>query len=51
EAGRLLYCHANTVRYRLRKVEALTGRSLSAPQTVAELGLAVRAVRLEAAEE
>ncbi|MDT0407455.1 MULTISPECIES: PucR family transcriptional regulator [Streptomyces] len=50
-AGRLLYCHPNTVRYRLRKVEALTGRSLSAPQAVAELGLAVRAIRLEATEK
>jgi DNA-binding PucR family transcriptional regulator len=39
-------CHENTIRYRLRRVEALTGRSLSSPRAVAELCLALEAVRL-----
>jgi hypothetical protein len=40
-----LYVHSNTVRYRLRRVEELTGRSLSDPHTVAALGAALLAVR------
>lgn len=40
-AGRV-FRHANTVRYRLRKLEELTGRSLSHPNDVTELALAVR---------
>jgi hypothetical protein len=40
-----LYVHANTVRYRLRRVEELTGRSLSDPHTVADLGAALLAAR------
>jgi DNA-binding PucR family transcriptional regulator len=35
-----LCCHANTVRYRLRRIEKRTGRSLSRPRDVAELCLA-----------
>jgi PucR C-terminal helix-turn-helix domain/GGDEF-like domain len=35
-----IFCHPNTVRHRLRRVEELTGRSLSAPVDVAELCLA-----------
>ena len=35
-----LFCHPNTVRHRLRKIEKLTGRSLSRPRNVAELCLA-----------
>jgi DNA-binding PucR family transcriptional regulator len=35
-----LSCHPNTVRHRLRKIEKLTGRSLSRPRDVAELCLA-----------
>jgi sugar diacid utilization regulator len=45
-AAAKLYCHPNTVRHRLRRVEALTGRSLSDPRAVAELCLALEAVRL-----
>ena len=35
-----LFCHPNTVRHRLRRIEKLTGRSLSRPRNVAELCLA-----------
>jgi DNA-binding PucR family transcriptional regulator len=34
-----LACHPNTVRYRLRRIEQRTGRSLSRPRDVAELCL------------
>ena len=34
-----LYCHPNTVRYRLRRIEKRTGRSLSRPRDLAELCL------------
>ena len=40
-----LYCHPNTVRYRLRRLEERTGRSLTNPREVAELVLALEAVR------
>jgi hypothetical protein len=36
----LLCCHPNTVRYRLRRIEKRTGRSLSRPRDIAELCLA-----------
>ncbi|MGI5135341.1 MULTISPECIES: PucR family transcriptional regulator [unclassified Streptomyces] len=39
-----LHCHSNTVRYRLRKLEDLTGRSLQTPGDTAELVAALRAV-------
>ncbi|HTU76919.1 MAG TPA: helix-turn-helix domain-containing protein [Trebonia sp.] len=42
-AGAALYCHPNTVRYRLRRIEAGTGRTLSSPGDIAELVTAVRA--------
>jgi sugar diacid utilization regulator len=42
-AGAALFCHPNTVRYRLRRIEEATGRSLSAPMQLAELVTAVRA--------
>jgi hypothetical protein len=42
----LLYCHRNTVRYRLARVEALTGRSLKKPRAIAETLMAVQAYRL-----
>jgi sugar diacid utilization regulator/uncharacterized protein YoaH (UPF0181 family) len=35
-----LYCHPNTVRHRLRRIEKHTGRSLSRPRDLAELCLA-----------
>jgi hypothetical protein len=39
-AAKRLFCHPNTVRHRLRRLEACTGRSLDEPRWVAELGLA-----------
>ncbi|MEV6054464.1 helix-turn-helix domain-containing protein [Streptomyces sp. NPDC052107] len=39
-----LHCHSTTVRYRLRKLEDLTGRSLQTPGDTAELVAALRAV-------
>jgi hypothetical protein len=44
-AADLLFCHPNTVRYRLRRIEQCTGRSLSRPRDVAELCLAVEVHR------
>jgi hypothetical protein len=44
-AGAKLFCHPNTVRHRLRRIETLTGRSLSDPLAIAELCLALEAVR------
>ncbi|MHB8669938.1 MAG: PucR family transcriptional regulator [Acidimicrobiales bacterium] len=41
-----LYCHRNTVLNRLRRLEALTGRSLGQPRHVAELILALVSARL-----
>jgi sugar diacid utilization regulator len=35
-----IFCHPNTVRHRLRRIEELTGRSLSRPVDIAELCLA-----------
>ena len=37
--GELLFCHPNTVRYRLHRIEQRTSRSLSRPRDVAELCL------------
>jgi PucR C-terminal helix-turn-helix domain/GGDEF-like domain len=39
-AGEMLFCHPNTVRYRLHRIEQRTGRSLTRPRDVAELCLA-----------
>ncbi|GAA3077329.1 PucR family transcriptional regulator [Streptomyces glomeratus] len=44
-AAESLFVHPNTVRYRLRRIEELTGRSLSDPRTAADLGAALLAVR------
>ncbi|HSZ40895.1 MAG TPA: helix-turn-helix domain-containing protein [Trebonia sp.] len=44
-AGAELFCHPNTVRYRLRRIEASTRRTLSHPGDVAELVTAARAWR------
>lgn len=43
-AAQRLYCHRNTVSNRLRRLERLTGRSLSDPAHVVELALAHTAV-------
>ncbi|MEU5877320.1 helix-turn-helix domain-containing protein [Spirillospora sp. NPDC047279] len=45
-AARVLYCHPNTVLTRLRRLEQLTGRSLSRPRDLVELTLALHAQRL-----
>jgi DNA-binding PucR family transcriptional regulator len=45
EAGRLLYCHENTVRYRMRRLEEHLGGSLSDPTILAELAAAMQAIR------
>jgi hypothetical protein len=43
--GELLFCHPNTVRYRLHRIEQRTGRLLSRPREVAELCLALEVHR------
>jgi hypothetical protein len=40
-----IYCHPNTVRHRLHRVEELTGRSLARPKDLAELCLAFEVER------
>jgi DNA-binding PucR family transcriptional regulator len=40
ETAAALFCHPNTVRHRLRRIEEYTGRSISVPLDVAELCLA-----------
>ncbi|WP_210429833.1 PucR family transcriptional regulator [Streptomyces physcomitrii] len=44
-AAKRLYCHPNTVRYRLRRLQELTGRSLQDPRVAAELAVALQALR------
>ncbi|MGQ0840197.1 PucR family transcriptional regulator [Actinokineospora sp.] len=39
-----MYCHANTIRHRLRRVSEELGRSLSDPADIAEIGTALRAL-------
>ncbi|MFD7159374.1 PucR family transcriptional regulator [Kribbella sp. NPDC059898] len=45
-AGAALHCHPNTIRYRLRRLQELTGRSLTDPRQASELAAAAYAVRL-----
>ena len=45
-AAAKLHVHRNTVRYRLRRVEELTGRDLAEPAGIAELHLALEATRI-----
>jgi DNA-binding PucR family transcriptional regulator len=40
-AAKVLFCHPNTARQRLRRIEKRTGRSLLRPRDVAELCLAL----------
>lgn len=40
-----IFCHPNTVRHRLHRIEELTGRSLSRPRDLAELCLALEVER------
>ncbi|MET9348742.1 PucR family transcriptional regulator [Streptomyces termitum] len=44
EAGRALYCHANTVRYRMHRLEEFLRGPLDDPRIVAELSMALDAV-------
>ena len=41
-AARKLYCHRHTLRYRIRRVEELTGRDLSSARDRIEIWLALR---------
>jgi PucR C-terminal helix-turn-helix domain/GGDEF-like domain/GAF domain len=45
DTAEALICHPNTVRYRLRRIEQRTGRSLSRPKDIAELCLAFEVQR------
>ena len=50
-AAEVLYCHPNTVRYRLRRIQELTGRSLAEPRGIAELAGAADALNLSIARD
>jgi hypothetical protein len=43
EVAKRVFCHPNTVRHRLRRVERFTGRSLADPRQLTELCLALEA--------
>ncbi|MFJ8082934.1 PucR family transcriptional regulator [Streptomyces sp. NPDC096205] len=45
EAAQALYCHPNTVRQRLRRIHALTGRTVTDPVGTAELYAALQSLR------
>ncbi len=47
EAARQLHVHPNTVRYRLRRIQELTGLDLTNLRDVAELYVALEAIRLD----
>ncbi|MCE1179486.1 MAG: helix-turn-helix domain-containing protein [Micrococcales bacterium] len=49
-AAQELFCHRNTVIYRLKQIEELTGRSLSAPRDRLMMSLAVIALRTSEGE-
>jgi hypothetical protein len=51
ETGKRLYCHPNTVRYRLRRLQERTGRSLDDPRSLAELAAALDALHLTPGDE
>lgn len=44
-AAEVLFCHPNTVRHRLRRIEQRTGRSLTDPRQTTELCLALETAR------
>lgn len=44
-AAALLFCHANTVRHRLHRIESYTGRSLTDPVDLSALCVALEATR------
>jgi hypothetical protein len=46
QAARQLHVHPNTVRYRLRRIQELTGLDLTSLRDVAELYVALEAIRL-----
>jgi purine catabolism regulator len=48
KAARRLYCHRHTLRYRIRRVEELTGRNLSSARDRIEFWLALRGRELVA---
>jgi DNA-binding PucR family transcriptional regulator len=41
-----LFCHANTVRYRIHRIERYLGRSLEDPRDVADIRAAIVALRV-----
>jgi hypothetical protein len=45
-AAAALFCHPNTIRHRLRRLETATGRRLRSPRDIADLCLALAAERL-----
>jgi len=45
QAAQLLHCHPNTVRYRLRRIEKLTGRTFERKLDSAELYIALKALK------
>lgn len=45
-AAKRLHMHRNTVRYRLRRIEELTGRNLTNPLDLGEIHLALEAARI-----
>jgi hypothetical protein len=45
DAGAAVFCHPNTIRYRLRRIESLTGRDLANPADLTEVVAAARAWR------
>jgi hypothetical protein len=46
DSARTLYCHENTVRYRMRRLEERLGHDLANPTAMAELAAALSAVRM-----
>ena len=45
-AAARLFVHRNTVRYRMQRLQELTGRDLGRPRDAAELHLAMEALRI-----